>query len=86
MFLEYNLTNPPPANFSAELPFTDSGIVVDDAVDDVLPDRIYSKQELPDYLQTSREKCRKAIAHFTDENIYHQWISPLGNAVIMSWS
>jgi len=79
VFLEYYLTNPPPKDFTAELPFTESDSVVEDAVDDVLPDRIYTKAELLNYLQSSREKCRKAIAGLTDKNINDQWISPLGN-------
>jgi len=79
VFLEYYLTNPPPKDFIAELPFTESDAMVEDAVDDVLPDRIYSKAELLNYLRSSREKCRKAIAGLTDKNINDQWISPVGN-------
>ncbi len=49
----------PPADFTSPLPFTlaDKGVVVEDAIDDVIPDRIYSKNELLDYLNASREKC-----------------------------
>ena len=79
IFLEYYLTNPPSNNFSAELPFTESDVVINDAVDDILPNRIYTKQELLNYLQSSREKCRNAIAGLTNENINDRWISPLGH-------
>jgi len=79
VFLEYYLTNPPPKDFIAELPFTESDAMVEDAVDDVLPDRVYTKVELLNYLRSSREKCRKAIAGLTDENINDRWISPLGD-------
>lgn len=70
VFLEYYLTFPP-QGFSARLPFT---LVAEDsipeqAIDDLLPERLYSKQELLDYLQTSREKCRKLISGLTPEQI-----------------
>ena len=79
VFLEYYLTNPPPRNFSAELPFTESDVAVEDAVDDVIPNRIYSKKELLNYLQSSREKCRNAIAGLSDENISDRWVEPSGH-------
>ena len=78
VFLEYYLTNPPPSNFSAGLPFTESNIVVEYAVDDLTPDRIYTKEELLNYLQSTREKCRNAIAGLTEENIYDRWVEPSG--------
>jgi len=40
-----------------------------DAIDDVVPDRIYSKKELLDYLQSSCENCRKFTASLTEEKI-----------------
>lgn len=79
VFLEYYLTNPPPKNFSAEYPFTESDVPVEDAVDDVIPNRIYSKAELLNYVQSSREKCRKAIAGLTDQNISDRWVDPSGH-------
>ena len=79
VFLEYYLTNPAPKDFSAKLPFTESEALVEDCVDDVLPNRIYSRQELLGYLQSSREKCREAITALTEENINDRWISPLGH-------
>ena len=75
IFLEYYLTNPPPKNFNAELPFTEDNDPVEDGVDDILPDRYYSKEELLNYLKSCREKCRKVIAGLTDENINDRWIS-----------
>lgn len=75
IFLEYYLTYPAPNNFNAQLPFTEDNDRVQDAVDDILPNRFYSKKELLDYLQSSREKCYKVIAGLTDENINDRWIS-----------
>ena len=78
-FLEYYLTNPPPNNFTAELPFTELDVVVEDAVDDIIPNRIYSKEELLNYALSSREKCRQAIAGLTNENISDRWVEPSGH-------
>jgi len=80
VFLDYYLTIPA-GHFSSPLPFTitAAGDIPADAIDDVVPDRIYSKKELLDYLQASREKCRKMIAGLTAENITQRWIELDGN-------
>ena len=78
IFLEYYLTNPRDNHFSAMLPFTESENVVEDAVDDILPNRIYTKTEILNYLQSSREKCRKVIEGLTEENMSARWIEPGG--------
>src|SRR5882672_2904665 len=78
IFLDYYLTIPP-KNFSSPLLFTiaESDDVPDDAIDDVIPDRVYSKKELLDYLQSSREKCHKLIAGLTEEKLKERWIEEL---------
>jgi hypothetical protein len=80
VFLDYYLTIPP-ENFSSPLPFTiaESGDVPADAIDDVIPDRIYSKTELLDYLQSSREKCRILIAGLTEEKLKERWVEEPGD-------
>jgi hypothetical protein len=80
IFLDYYLTIPP-GNFSAPLPFTiaASGDTIGEAVDDLLPDRIYSKAELLDYLQASREKCHAVIASLTADKLSERWIEEDGN-------
>jgi hypothetical protein len=75
IFLEYYLTYPAPKNFNAKLPFTEDNDRVEDAVDDILPDRFYSKEELLNYLKSSREKCRVVIGGLTEDNISDRWIS-----------
>lgn len=50
-----------------------------DALDDIIPDRIYSKKELLGYLQSSREKCHKVIDALTPEKINERWIEEQGN-------
>jgi hypothetical protein len=80
VFLDYYLTIPP-QNFSSPLPFTlaESDDVIADAIDDVIPDRVYSKQELLDYLQSSREKCNTLITALTEEKLNERWIEDPGN-------
>lgn len=70
VFLDYYLTMPF-EDFKANLPYTltDRSAIPEYALDDVLPDRFYSKSELLDYLHTSREKCRQFIANLTEEKI-----------------
>ena len=75
VFLDYYLTIPP-KNFSSLLPYTitEPANIPKDAIDDVVPNKIYSKNELLDYLQLSREKCRKVIAGLTEEKLNKPWI------------
>lgn len=79
IFLDYYLTIPAKV-FSSPLSFTIamSDNVLGDAVDDLIPDRIYSKKELLDYLQSCREKCRKVIAGLTEEKLKERWIEAEG--------
>ena len=74
LFLDYYLTHSP-KNFSSPLAFSISadGIPAD-AIDDIIPYRIYSKKELLNYLQASREKCHQLIAGLTEEKLKERWI------------
>lgn len=76
VFLDYYLTFPAPKNFSPPLPFTitASDKIPTGCIDDLVPDRIYSKQELLDYLQANREKCYQVIAGLTAEMLSERWI------------
>lgn len=73
--LDYCLTIPP-TNFSSPLPFkiTDPADIPDEAVDDIIPDRIYGKEELMGYLQASRLKCRNLIEGLIEEKLKQRWI------------
>jgi hypothetical protein len=75
IFLDYYLTIPN-ETFSSPLPFTiaASKDVNEDAIDDLIPDRIYNKKELLDFLQSSRDKCYKVIAGLTEEKLNERWI------------
>lgn len=74
IFLDYYLTIPP-SNFLPVLDFTqkEEKDRPKEAVDDLIPDKVYSKQELVDYLQQSRTKCRQLIESLTEENIHQRF-------------
>ncbi|MHA4810755.1 DinB family protein [Flavitalea flava] len=80
VFLDYYLTIPA-QNLSSPLPFTitAAGDIPADAIDDLVPDSIYSKKELLDYLQASREKCHTVIAGLTTEKLAERWIEEVGS-------
>ncbi len=80
VFLDYYLTIPP-KDFSSQLPvtLTEPGSIPADAIDDIVPDSIYSKKELLDYLQSGREKCHRVIAGLTEEKLHEGWINGPGN-------
>ena len=79
VFLDLYLTNPP-NNFSSPLAYTiqEDPNIPRGALDDVVPDRQYSKHELLGYLQTCREKCRKVIIGLT-EDLSERWIEDDGS-------
>ena len=75
LFLDYYLTIPP-TNYAAPLPFT---MISPDkvpyyAVDDLLPGRLYSQNELLNGLQTCRQKCKQVIFGLTEESVHRLWI------------
>jgi uncharacterized damage-inducible protein DinB len=57
-------------------PFTlvDEAEIPRDAVDDIKPNRIYTKTELLDYLHSCRRKCKHIIAELTEQNVHGRWI------------
>ncbi len=75
IFLDYYLTFPP-SEFSPRLSFTqkeDKDRPIE-AIDDLIPDKIYDKQEILDYLQISREKCKQIIYSLTNEKLNERFI------------
>ena len=70
IFLDYYLTVPP-SEFSPLLSFSEKASKDKplEAIDDLIPDRIYSKQELVPYLYKSREKCKNLIFSPTGEKL-----------------
>jgi hypothetical protein len=80
VFLDYYLTIPS-KDFSSPLAFTvaEIGNIPEDAIGDVIPNHIYSKEELLDYLQACRQKCRKVISGLTAETLFERWIEKGGD-------
>jgi hypothetical protein len=70
IFLDYYLTFPP-RDFSPRLSFTQREAMdrPAEAIDDLIPDKIYDKQEILEYLKQSREKCKQIIYTLTDEKL-----------------
>jgi hypothetical protein len=81
VFLDYYLTIPAPKVFSSPLPFTfmEPEERPAEAIDDVVPNRIYSKALLLDYLQSCREKCYDVINCLTPEKLEERWIEVDGD-------
>ncbi|MBK8553284.1 MAG: DinB family protein [Ignavibacteria bacterium] len=75
IFLDYYLTIPP-THFSSPLPFTIAALdeTMEEAVDDVTPNRVYSKKEMLNYLEACRKKCHDLIEGLTKEKIKQRWI------------
>lgn len=70
IFLDYYLTLPP-KDFLPLLSFTDKEPEArpQEAIDNLIPDRDYSKQEIVEYLNQSRNKCKQLIESLTDEKL-----------------
>lgn len=69
IFLDYYLTIPP-NDFLPLLAFTQKKLKdrPKESIDDLIPNKIYGKQEIVDYLKQSREKCKLLIKNLTLEN------------------
>ncbi|MBS1602448.1 MAG: DinB family protein [Bacteroidetes bacterium] len=87
IFLDYYMTNPP-GSFSPLLPFTirEAGDIPEEALDDIIPDNMYSKEDLLGYLRSSREKAQGLIAGLTEENIGHRWKEEDVSPPVMNYS
>jgi hypothetical protein len=70
IFLDY-YSSIPPKDFSPLLSFTQKEPTErpKEAIDDLIPNKIYSKQEIVEYLKQSREKCKQIVYALTDENL-----------------
>jgi hypothetical protein len=70
IFLDYYLTIPPkdftPLLFFTQKPAHERPI---DSIDDLIPDKEYSQQDIVNYLMHSREKCKSLIDSLSDEKL-----------------
>jgi hypothetical protein len=74
IFLDYYSTIPP-KDFSPLLSFTQKETAErpKEAIDDLIPDKIYSKQQIVGYLKQIREKCKHIIYALTDEKLIERF-------------
>ena len=75
IFLDYYLTNPV-SDFRPILPYTitDPASLPPEAIDDVIPDQLYTKDEFLIYLSDIREKCKRLISEASEEKLRSRWI------------
>jgi hypothetical protein len=80
IFLEYYLTFPADHNFSPALPYTenDDWEKIEGAVDDLIPAKYYTKEEILNYLHSCREKCHRRISSLDEDNVQERWIDESG--------
>jgi hypothetical protein len=76
IFLDYYLTSPV-KDFHPDLHYTigDPDHLPAGAIDDVIPVRFYSKEELLTYISSIREKCKKIIKQTPKEKFSERWIN-----------
>jgi len=76
IFLDYYLSVPV-TDFRPMLPYTiiESIKLPAEAIDDVIPSRWYSKEEIQTYLSAIREKCRKLITRASQDSLNERWIN-----------
>jgi hypothetical protein len=72
-FLDFYLS-PPGSDFHPPAPFTMS----EADPRGVLPPRTYTKEELREYLQHGRRKCRATLEAMTDEQARARYVAPWG--------
>ena len=77
-YLDYYLTLEP-NKFSPPSPYTLSEF----DPSGVMPDRVYSKEELLSYLRHSRKKYHNLIANMTDEIANSRWINEYKNYSVL---
>ena len=70
IFLDYYLTISR-KDFTQILPFTftEPADRPKEAIDDIVPDKIYSKEELVEFIKLSRAKCKSLIDSLTTETL-----------------
>ena len=75
LFLDYYLTIPPTA-YKAPMPFTmiSPDKIPPYAIDDLLPAKLYPKNQMLDCLRSCRQKCKAVIFGLTEESLEHRWI------------
>lgn len=71
-FLDYYLSTKP-KTFTPPKPFTESEF------EDRMPERVYTKSELLEYLQFCRGKCKNLIENLSEQQLESRWINSSGS-------
>lgn len=71
-FLDYYLCTTP-KTFSPPAPFTESEF------EDRMPERVYTKVELQNYLTYSQKKAKSLILGLNEESLHERWINSSGS-------
>lgn len=71
-FLDYYLSTEP-KTFSPPKPFSESEF------EDRMPERVYTKPELLEYLQFCRGKCKNLIENLSEQQLEVRWINSSGS-------
>jgi hypothetical protein len=77
IFLDYYMSHPV-TDFNPMLPYTilpEKELPLE-AIDDVIPNRHYSQEEMIAYLIDIRKKCHQLILNTNDQDLHHKWIKP----------
>jgi len=75
IFLDFYITQPV-KDFKPALSFTivDTNKIPPGAIDDVIPDRFYSRQEIISLINSAREKCKNLITLAPADTLRGRWI------------
>jgi hypothetical protein len=75
IFLDYYLSIPV-RNFNPPLAYTlvDPDKLPTGAIDDVIPDRLYSRTEMLQWLDSVRARCKQLIMESSDARLMDRWI------------
>ncbi len=75
IFLDYYLSHPV-KDFTPKLPYTifPESKLPQESIDDVIPNKHYTKLEMLSYLNEIRKKCEVLILHSTTQSLGDKWI------------
>ncbi len=75
IFLDYYLAAPV-RDFHPVLPYilADPASLPPEAIDDVLPERPFSKSEVTSFVWSCRHKCKNLIRHATVDELMRSWV------------
>jgi hypothetical protein len=87
VFLDYYLTMTP-SEFVPLLPFTlaEPGVELEGLLDDIVPDRIYSKGEMLGWVEVCRDKLRRLISGLTVAKLSERWIEVMDGKETMNYA